>query len=151
MECRLYKCTADYRKLDKSSSISMIKTVKCTLKENTSILNPVLKVSKISVGNIKKLNYLYIPDFARYYFITDIIECTGNILELHCKVDVLFSYKDDIKGITTLILRQENINNPYIEDAQLLVRSNRTYEKINVGKVGDSSNHYYLTVNNGGV
>ena len=61
MECRLYKCTADYRKLDKSSSISMIKTVKCTLKENTSILNPVLKVSKISVGTLTQLHYLYIP------------------------------------------------------------------------------------------
>ena len=151
MKCRLYKNTADFRELDKSKFLTLINEIECNIKENTSIINPILKISKLKVNTIKKLNYLYLPDFNRYYFVNDIIECTGNILELHCKVDVLFSYKDDIRGITALILRQENINNPYIEDSQLLVRNNRTFEKINIGKVGDSNNHYYLTVNNGGV
>ena len=150
MKTILYKCSADNRQLDKSNKLTIIDTIDGVhLKDDTSIINPTLVISLKSHSKLRKCNYLYIPDFGRYYFINNIVEKTGRVFEIVCHVDVLMTYKGDIKNITTLILRQENVNNPYIEDSQLLVRATRVYEKHTIGKVGDSADHYYLTVNGG--
>ena len=151
MNIVLYSCSADNRQLDKSKKLTIIdKLENVNLKEDTSIMNPTLVLNLKAHSKLRKCNYIYIPDFGRYYFIRNIIEKIGRVFEVSCHIDVLQTYHGDIKEITALILRQENINNPYIEDGELLVRSTRTFEKINIGKVGDSTDHYYLTVNNGG-
>ena len=150
MKIILYKSTADNRLLDKSSKITVIDTIDTAhIKESTSIMSPSIILSYKKISTLKKCNYMYIPSMGRYYYVNDIILKQGGIFELKCHIDVLMTYKGDIKNITTLILRQENVNNPYIEDSQLLVRANRTYEKHNIGMVGDSTDHYYLTVNGG--
>ena len=150
MKIILYKSTADNRLLDKSSKITVIDTIGAAhIKEDTSIISPSIIFSYKKMGELRKCNYMYVPSMGRYYFINDIILKQGGMYELKCHIDVLMTYKGDIKNITTLILRQENVNNPYIEDSQLLVRANRVYEKHNIGIVGDSSDHYYLTVNGG--
>ena len=150
MKIILYKSTADNRLLDKSSKITVIDTIDTAhIKDDTSIISPSIILSYKKMGALRKCNYMYVPSMGRYYFINDIILRQGGMYELKCHIDVLMTYKGDIKNITTLILRQENINNPYIEDSQLLVRTNRFYEKHNIGIVGDSSDHYDLTVNGG--
>ena len=150
MKIILYKSTADNRLLDKSSKITAIDTIDTAhIKDDTSIISPSIILSYKKISTLRKCNYLYIPSMGRYYYVNDIVLKPGGMFELKCHVDVLMTYKGDIKNITTLILRQENLNNPYIEDGQLLVRANRVYEKHTIGKVGDGTDHYYLTVNGG--
>lgn len=150
MKIILYKSTADNRLLDKSSKITVIDTIDTAhIKDDTSIISPSIIFSYKKMSELRKCNYMYVPSMGRYYFINDLILKQGGIYELKCHIDVLMTYKRDIQNITTLILRQENIHNPYIEDSELLVRSNRYYEKYNIGMVGDSTDHYYLTVNGG--
>lgn len=150
MKIILYKSIADNRLLDKSSKITVIDTIDTAhIKDDTSIISPSIILSYKKISTLKKCNYLYIPSMGRYYYVNDIVLKQGGMYELKCHVDVLMTYKGDLKNITTLILRQENVNNPYIEDRQLLVRANRVYEKHNIGMVGDSADHYYLTVNGG--
>ena len=150
MKIILYKSIADNRLLDKSSKITVIDTIDTAhIKDDTSIISPSIILSYKKISTLKKCNYLYIPSMGRYYYVNDIVLKQGGMYELKCHVDVLMTYKGDIKNITTLILRQENVNNPYIEDGQLLVRANRVYEKHTIGKVGDGTDHYYLTVNGG--
>ena len=150
MKIILYKSIADNRLLDKSSKITVIDTIDTAhIKDDTSIISPSIVLSYKKISTLRKCNYLYIPSMGRYYYVNDIVLKQGGIYELKCHVDVLMTYKGDIRNITTLILRQENLNNPYIEDGQLLVRANRVYEKHTIGRVGDSADHYYLTVNGG--
>ena len=150
MKIILYKSIADNRLLDKSSKITVIDTIDTAhIKDDTSIISPSIVLSYKKISTLRKCNYLYIPSMGRYYYVNDIVLKQGGIYELKCHVDVLMTYKGDIRNITTLILRQENVNNPYIEDSQLLVRTKRVYEKHTIGKVGDSADHYYLTVNGG--
>ena len=150
MKIILYKSTADNRLLDKSTKISVIDTIGAAhIKDDTSVISPSIILSYKKMDTLKKCNYLYVPSMGRYYYVNDIILKQGGIYELKCHIDVLMTYKGDIKNITALILRQENVNNPYIEDSELLVRANRYYEKYNIGMVGDSADHYYLTVNGG--
>ena len=150
MKIILYKSIADNRLLDKSSKITVIDTIDTAhIKDDTSIISPSIVLSYKKISTLRKCNYLYIPSMGRYYYVNDIVLKQGGMYELKCHVDVLMTYKGDIRNITTLILRQENLNNPYIEDGQLLVRANRVYEKHTIGRVGDSADHYYLTVNGG--
>ena len=150
MKIILYKSIADNRLLDKSSKITVIDTIDTAhIKDDTSIISPSIILSYKKISTLKKCNYLYIPSMGRYYYVNDIVLKQGGMYELKCHIDVLMTYKGDIRNITTLILRQENVNNPYIEDGQLLVRANRVYEKHTIGKVGDGTDHYYLTVNGG--
>ena len=148
MTLELMSTSADKRYLSKSTSV--VKKVNCKIKEGTSIINPTVVIGKMSASSIRKCNYAYISDFGRYYFINDIIETTANQLEISMHVDVLKTYASQIRSISTLILRQENVYSPYYEDKEALVRVNRFREKKNIGTVGGSDTNYYLTVNNGG-
>ena len=148
MTLELMNTSADKRYLSKSTSV--VKKSTCKIKEDTSIINPTVIIGKMSASSIKKCNYAYISDFGRYYFINDIIETTAGQLEISMHVDVLKTYASQIRGISTLILRQENVFSPYYEDKEALVRVNRFREKKNIGTVGGADTNYYLTVNNGG-
>ena len=151
MEIYLYSSSADNRLLDKSKKLTLLKKFEgVNLKENTSVVNPTFLFSFLGQDNIRKANYLYVPAFGRYYFINNIVEKTGRVFEIACHVDVLHTYKGNIKQLTALILRQENIYHPYIEDNKLLVRNDRFFDKKIIGKVGNGTDNYYITVNNGG-
>ena len=149
MTLELMNTSSDKRYLSKSTSL--IKKVTCKIKEGTSIINPTVIIKKLSDGHIRKCNYAHISEFGRYYFINDITEAPANQLEISMHVDVLKTYSSQIRGISTLILRQENIYSPYYEDKEALVRVNRFREKKNIGTVGGAETNYYVTVNNGGV
>ena len=74
-----------------------------------SKLNIILK-SNIDI--INKYNYVYIPMFNRYYFITKISSPANQVFQFDLEVDVLESFKDDIKNSRCLIVKQDDIN-PY--------------------------------------
>lgn len=81
------------------------------IKDNTSIINPVLYIHADTFINA---NYVFIPEFNRYYFINDINLYPNNIYELSCSCDVLESWKEDIKKATGNIIQQEKFN-PYYD------------------------------------
>lgn len=102
----------DRRKLTKTFSGTDI-TVQ--LKSPCDILHPIF----ILTYNPSYLtaNYLYCPDFRRYYYITNIQVLTGNRIELSCSVDVLMSYNSQIRSLTCNIARNEILRAAYISDS----------------------------------
>ena len=89
-----------------------------TLKNNTSVRNPVIQLKVADYDNARQCNYCYIADFSRYYYIDD-IRIVNAIIEISMTVDVLESYKDDILNSTQLVARQENKKNYSIIDNRL--------------------------------
>lgn len=73
--------------------IDLISELNCTFKEDIDILNPVLLIK-----NYKGGNYCYISDFERYYYIDDVGLLKGGVYQLHCSVDVLKSYANDLEN-----------------------------------------------------
>ena len=66
-----------------------------TLKNNTSIINPVI----IFEGNIQQIadcNYMEIPVFSRFYYITNTEILRNNIFQISGRCDVLMTYKTEI-------------------------------------------------------
>lgn len=89
-----------------------------TLREDCSIIDPIIKVQGIGASDLPFINYCEIVEFGRYYYIKDIV-CVGNLYELRCHIDVLMTYKDQIKNIPAVIARQETNNNVMLTDGMI--------------------------------
>lgn len=94
------------------------------LKESTSIINPTIK---IAYDGVVDFNYCYIPEFQRYYFITDIVSARRGIWSLEMRVDVLMSFKEEIRQLTAVIERNEFEYNSYLPDECVPSRCNPVY------------------------
>ena len=83
-----------------------------TLRDATNIINPVILIELNEIGNY---NYCYIPNFNRYYFITDITVIRTGLFAISLMVDVLESFKTDIKNLSVILLNTQNIgSNNYL-------------------------------------
>ena len=97
-----------------------------TLREGCSVLEPIIKVEGISASDIPYINYAEIVEFGRYYYITDIV-LVGKLYEIHCHIDVLMTYKDQLKNIPAVIARHETTNNVMLTDGLI-----KTYADPNI-------------------
>lgn len=91
--------------------------VTAIIKGSISVENPVLILNYN--GDISKnINYVYIEEYNRYYYINDIINLTGGRYEIHCSVDVLESFKDKILKLKAVIDKQKGReqSNLYYDD-----------------------------------
>ena len=103
MKVVLYNQNYENNVVDKRVAGGMI--LDCKLKDSCSVQNPVILINS---GNISSMNYMYIEDFKRYYFITDIVCVRNELWEVHAKVDVLNSFKNGIRQNKAIILRTED-------------------------------------------
>ena len=77
-----------------------------TLRDATNIINPVILIEINEIGNY---NYCYINNFNRYYFITDITVIRTGLFAISLTVDVLESFKSDIKNLSVILLNTQNV------------------------------------------
>ena len=106
-----------------SKSIKDIMTVSGFLKEETSIIDPVIKI-ECDLSSVVGCNYLSIPEFGRSYFVNNIRSIRTGLVEFACHVDVLSSFASAIRGNTAIVKRQENNWNLYLNDGSFKVYQN---------------------------
>lgn len=145
MNVKFYNSRSDKRVLSKS--ITSLATVDCQLKENCPILNPSLVVARKSLTQYAECNYMYIPSFRRYYFVTA-SALVGDMVEISGHVDVLMTYANGIRSLYATVLRQENMYNDYLIDNQLPIRQTKQIQRALVGTY-NAGTGFYLTVNGG--
>ena len=121
MEVILYKNSSENNVIGKS--LAQIKSVEANLKNDVSIINPTLVLNY--TANILNSNYCFIPKFNRYYFIDEIVPITGDRCIVKCRVDVLESFKDDIKSLTVILDKAQSIykSNKYLDDGSFVVEN----------------------------
>lgn len=123
--CVLYTNNSDRNVVDKDLTQQFDLTI--LFKDSTSITDPTLIFSYTSDQSIPKykvVNYAYIPTFRRYYFVNNFRWVRDNIVELDCHVDVLMSFKTEIRANDAIILRQQNKYNLYLNDGVFKVYQN---------------------------
>ena len=98
--------------------ITDIATVSGVLKENTSIVNPVIRI-KADLANYPTCNYMTIASFGRSYFVTDIKSINGGFVEISGHCDVLSTYKTALLLNSAIINRSERNWNLYLNDGSL--------------------------------
>lgn len=97
-------------------------SLQATIKEPTSITNPVLIVE--DTDDILKYNYLMIDAFKRYYYIDDIVSINHNLWEISASVDTLASFRSEILNNEVYVLRSASERNGYIFDSMYPVTAN---------------------------
>lgn len=147
----VYCCTDDARKLRKTNLQLIASYDNVTWRGDTGLVNPVITLS--TFGNIARFaqaNYVYIPDFRRYYFISDSIAMMGNYQQLSLHCDVLMSFRQYIANLTAYIERQENLWNRYMIDELLPTRTERIITVKKIGNIGNPSGSYIALTTTGG-
>lgn len=94
----------------------VIRSVDCIVKEKCSIHNPTLVLQNIPFNDdLNKINYVFISEWGRYYFIKNISVNKGSCYEIECEVDVLESFKESIKNLYVILDNTQNIgSNNYL-------------------------------------
>lgn len=105
--------------------LDLLETLNGTLRDGSSIIDPVILVQANAPGfQSNQVNYLYVEQFGRYYYITNIISVNYTLWELHCHVDVLMSYKEQIRQQTAIVARQERQYNLFLDDGIFMAYQN---------------------------
>ena len=116
MNIQFYQNKSDDRVVSKS--LDPISTLSaCEIKEDCSILNPVFLVSG-SVSSFADVNYCYVPDFLRYYYITDIKTAGNGMTEISCRVDVLMSFSAAFLERDAIVARNQGEFNLMLDDSE---------------------------------
>ena len=102
--------------LDKT--LTTIATLTGQLRDQTSIIDPVILITG-DVSTYAGCNYMTIPDFGRSYFIRNITSVRTGLLSVSAHVDVLSSFKTQIRANSAILRRSEKNWNLYLNDGSL--------------------------------
>lgn len=112
-----------------SKSPASVLTVTGTLREETDIIDPQINVEYN--GTLSNVNYMYIPEFHRYYFINKIESIRTGLWRIYGHCDVLKTYAQGILGCTAVVARSETMYNLMLNDPMFKVYSNPRVQFIN--------------------
>lgn len=120
MNIKFYTNLSEKNAINKS--ITLIDDFTGTLREESSIIDPVITFTSLS--NLSACNYAYIPEFGRYYFVNDITCVRNNYYQVSMHVDVLMTYKDQILANRAIIDRNETQFDLKINDGLFKTQQN---------------------------
>ena len=133
---------SEKERLDKS--ITDIATISGTLREKTSLIDPVIVIEG-DLSNYVNCNYMTISAFNRSYFINNITSVSNNFFEISAHVDVLTTYKTQIRTNDAIIARQEKKWNLYLNDGVFKTYQN-PYIVTKAFPSGFTSQHFVFSV-----
>ena len=121
--------------------------VEILLKEDTSIDSP----SIVLTGNVLNIDYCYIPDFGKYYFVNSPIIMANDMTQYDLIEDCLGTHKTEIGNTKAMILRSSSTYNVWIPDDRVYVSAQKTIVRT-VGTTSayfaDNTGCYLLSVVN---
>lgn len=114
MNVKLYKYESPNNFINKTLTNEMAFTG--TLRSESSVLDPEIEIETST--NLSNYSYMWVEEFNRYYYITNITSVTNKLWRLNCHVDVLMTYKPQILAHDAIIGRQKNLFNLYLADGE---------------------------------
>ncbi len=108
----------------------------CTLKDPSSLLNPVIL---LKTSNPTSKNYAYIEEFGRFYWIRDWVS-DHNMWEAHLQADPLASWRTGIRSSSQYVDRaDQNVTDNGIVDGKYACTVDTTMENIAITGNGATS------------
>lgn len=121
MTINLYKTFDELNVINKS--ITLVKSMTGNIKNVTNVTDIVVQISGI-MDIINSFNYIFVSEFNRYYYITDIRILSNEICEIHGHVDVLYTYRNIINNTNVIADRNTTLYNRYLPDSRTLRYAN---------------------------
>lgn len=140
---KLYINKTDKRYINKDIAQVGSTITSLYLKDDTNVTEPVITLDDFPQG----VNYCYLDLFNRYYFLVN-VEMQNGLFATTWHVDVLMSFKDDIKRNKALIQRNTNYNDLYLQDNEFKIEqyTNDRYLKFNSTPFDTSINTFLMGV-----
>lgn len=142
MTLTLYVNTSENNCLDKS--ITSRGTYVFSFKDESSVFNPQVLIA--SATSLADVNYAYITEFGRFYYVTEIVVVRADLYLLKLHTDVLMTWKSQIRNCTAVLKRQESVYNLYLDDPEFKVYNNERIEIRNFSDGFTKALQYILTV-----
>lgn len=144
----LYQNSAEVNRVDKGQHLAPVGTLLGALRDECSMLTPSIVYQSESVPTF---NYVYIPIFNRYYFVTSLSSVSKNVWRMELNCDVLMTYKNEILLLQGVIGRQEVDFNPLLVDNELPTQNNPIVEVIDIpsdafNTQSDAGHNFLMTV-----
>lgn len=98
MKVEFYHTTDNANTVNKT--LQPIKTVDIIFRQAVNEATPFIIMNR---DKLNGSNYVHIPNFNRYYFISSVDNYTTNLVRINLVTDLLMTYKDDILNSTVLI------------------------------------------------
>lgn len=105
----------------------VIANLEGTLKSPSSVVDVVIDIEG---GSPVGFNYMFIPDFNRYYFVTDSVSVNNRLFTVSGHVDALTTYASQIMGFRVITSRQASQYNSYINDSRAVAFQNPKHKTI---------------------
>ena len=111
----LYTNSSSTKVVDKQ--LTAVLSVSGSLRDGASVLDPeILIETDLSDTQLGAINYMYVQAFHRYYFVTDMRMETTGLWLISGHVDVLMTYRAQIRNQNAIVARQEGVYNMYLDD-----------------------------------
>lgn len=114
MNILLYKMASISKKINKTLPQSPTLSLTGNLKEDCDFLDPVIEIENNGVPDV---NYAYIADFGRYYFVEPPTNIGAKLWRLKMHVDVLYTYRSGIMGAPCIVAKSSSSYNLYLNDS----------------------------------
>ena len=137
MEIILYTTKDEDRIINKTLEHKY--TIEIDFKDSTNLMNPMISLFEEESVDLQSVNYAYIPEFKRYYFIRNVNVTSGGIYYILLECDVLETYKEEILESKAEITRSIKDN-----DYRTIAPSSEVRKEVDIyeyskGFTGDSS------------
>lgn len=100
-----------------------------TLRNDSNVVNPSILIN-LAADDIANCSYMIIPEFNRNYYITDILSVSNTQSIVSGHVDVLETYKSEIKSSTGIVSRSSSAGDPYINDGSIRTKTTKSYKVV---------------------
>lgn len=104
MDIQLYVTSDDDTVMNKTLELKYDITME--LKDSQNITQPAILLFENEDLDLRSVNYAYIPEFKRYYFIRSVNVAPNNIYQLLLECDVIETFKEQILNSTAEITRK---------------------------------------------
>jgi hypothetical protein len=118
-----------------------------TLKQESSVINPTIVME---VANPTLFNYMYIPEFNRYYYIDDVVSVRNGLWRISGKVDVLNSFKSYIRSCPIIISNTEDVDSENYMVGEIWKTLVKTKTDVIDFPSGLNSTGEYILITSGG-
>ena len=142
MQIVFYKCSSEKNCLNKVLESEI--TLDGAIRGESNVISPQIMVQM----NPIEYDYVYIPEWRRYYFITDIVCYRANAFVVKLSIDVLMSYKTEILQMTGVVSRLTS-GSPYA-DRDVLCSVKETHRRIDFPETPFTKDGSYILIAKGG-
>lgn len=144
----LYRNSAEVNRVDKTPYLVDVDILTGVFREECSMQRPSVIINTLEIPSF---NYVYIPSFNRYYYVTSITTVSYGLWRVELNCDVLMTYKNEILLLQGVVGRQEIDFNPLLVDNELPTQNNPIVEVVDIpsdafNTQSDAGHNFLITV-----